>query len=117
MNKKLQLISVNQLFSLILHVNTTKMKFFTLIFTLVIITGCKKNNKNPEPTPEPDCNCDRVVQVSYFTSIGNCSGTSSGTYGFGPVVTINDCSEIQINGNWNECEGDAPPVVGECFNH
>jgi len=81
------------------------------------LLSCKKNNKNTEPKTEPDCNCDRVVQVSTFTSIGNCAGGTSGTYSFGPVITINDCTEIQINGNWSQCDGDTQPVVGECFEH
>lgn len=57
-----------------------------------------------------------MVQVNSFTSIGDCVSTS-GTHIFGQVITINDCTQIQINGNWSQCEGDALPVVGECFVH
>ena len=90
------------------------MKYLTLIFTLTLIVSCKK--ENPEENPEPDCNCDRVIQKTTFTMPYNCSG-SPGSYSYGSVVTINDCTGIQINGNWSQCEGDAPPVAGECFNH
>jgi hypothetical protein len=91
------------------------MKYLTIVFSLLLIMSCKKNNKNPEPTPEPDCDCNRVVQVNQFQSVGNCTGGN--TYNWGSVITINDCTQIQINDNWSQCDGDVIPVMGECFSH
>ena len=70
-----------------------------LILAALILTSC-----TPEEVPaiQKDCNCDKVVSVSYFKSQGR---------NFGYYTTINECSGLQ---NSNIPYANFIPKVGDC---
>ena len=95
------------------------MKKTILILSAVALTfaSCKKEEITPT-TPititEPDCNCDEIVSVGpTFNVVGNI-GDPNGPYQYGSYVTINQCTEVQVNRSWHEFDGDSKPVVGDC---
>ena len=71
------------------------------LFIGLIFLSCKKEEVAKKPVL--DCDCDRVVDVSVF----NYNGYESGSY-----VTINDCSKVQKNRQWQETQN--KPKLGEC---
>ena len=73
------------------------------IFTFFTIVGCTKEVE----TNNEDCNCNRVQSHTKYNLPG---GDSYGEY-----VTINDCSGVQTNGNWNTSWGDEEPINGSCL--
>ena len=77
-----------------------------VIALLVIFFSCNKEEPQPA-TQAVDCNCDRVQSHNLFN-------LPSGQQ-FGDYVTINDCSGVQINGQWNTTWGDTEPVNGTCL--
>lgn len=79
------------------------MKFITSIVVLLSIVGCTKEVETEETI---DCNCDRVQSHTKFNLTNN---------SWGEYVTINDCSGVQVNGNWNTSWGDVEPINGECL--
>lgn len=76
-----------------------------ILIALVVLVSfsCKKD----EPSQTKDCNCNRVVSHTKYNIPPNQS--------YGEYVTINDCSGVQTNGNWNTNWGDSEPVNGECL--
>ena len=71
------------------------------VILLVLLVGCNKDEVN-----KTDCNCDRVISHTKFNSPTN---------SWGEYVTINDCSGVQTNGNWNTNWGDTEPTNGDCL--
>ena len=80
------------------------MRTISIIFALLLI-GCTA--EEPQPTQTTDCNCNRVTT---HTSFNMPDGSS-----FGEYTTINDCSGVQTNGNWNTAWGDTEPTNGACL--
>ena len=74
-----------------------------LLLLSVSFYSCTKEPVEPEPVV--DCNCDRYISHTKW----NVSGEQ-----FGEWITINDCTGLQLNGNWNTSWGDVEPVDGEC---
>jgi hypothetical protein len=68
----------------------------------ILLVGCSKDD-NAE-SPEQDCNCNRVVEVSSFNMMGQ--------YTFGTYITINDCTGVQRQYQW-QYENNKPKV-GSC---
>ena len=77
----------------------------TIIALAFLTIGCNKEEKATQP--QTDCNCDRVVSHTTFNLPNNVQ--------FGEYVTINDCSGLQVNGNWNTDWGDTEPINGNCY--
>lgn len=65
------------------------------IVAILALTSCEKDE-----LPK-DCNCNRVVEVTYFSIPGQT---------FGTYTTINDCTGVQRSHQYN---GSAPKV-GAC---
>lgn len=89
------------------------MKKTILILSAVALTfaSCKKEEVQPVVTPTtneyiPDCDCDEVMEFTSFNLVG--AGQ------FGTYVTINQCTGVQINGDWDNYNGGSTPYVGEC---
>jgi len=77
------------------------LKFLTAVtVTALVLFSCKKEE-------QVDCNCDRVASHTKFFMPGGAT--------FGSYITINDCSEVQSNGDWASQNGDTEPVDGECY--
>ena len=95
------------------------MKKTILILSAVALTfaSCKKEEVQPVVTPTtneyiPDCDCDESSVDPLSASVGNLVApcwSSLGTY-----VTINQCTGVQINGDWDNYNGGSTPYVGEC---
>jgi hypothetical protein len=79
------------------------MKTIKFLPLALLILSCEA--EEPQPVVQ-DCNCDRVVSHTRF---------NLPTHSWGEYVTVNDCTGIQVNGNWNTNWGDAEPVNGECL--
>lgn len=75
-----------------------------LILSLIFFS-CNKEVE--APIVEPIVCCDIVKEV---TSFNLPDGTKFGTY-----ITINNCSQVQVNGNWSEGQGQVKPIIGECY--
>ena len=69
----------------------------------ILVISCSKDD-NAE-APEQDCNCNRVVEVSSFNMLNQ--------YTFGTFVTINDCTGVQRNYQW-QYESNKPKI-GSCY--
>lgn len=84
-----------------------------LVYLLLVFvfSSCKKENVEPKnQTEEPttiDCDCDRVVTSTSFNMPG---GIVYGTYS-----TVNDCTNLTVNGEWSSQNGETKPVVGTCL--
>ena len=97
------------------------MKKTILILSAVALTfaSCKKeeitktNTNTTTTTTAPDCDCDEVMSFSSFNIVGNV-GDPNGPYQFGTYITINQCTGVQINGDWSNYNGGSTPYVGEC---
>ena len=72
--------------------------------SLLLLSSCTKEETTQTNTQ--DCNCNRVTSHTIF---------NDPTHSWGEYVTINDCSGVQTNGNWNTNWGDTEPVNGECL--
>jgi len=68
----------------------------------ILLVGCSKDD-NAE-SPEQDCNCNRVVEVASFNMLNQ--------YTFGSYTTINDCTGVQRQVQWQYEQN--KPKVGSC---
>jgi hypothetical protein len=83
------------------------MKKLLIILATATLIGCTS-----EDLETKDCNCNRVVEVSTFGTIGTIEDPAM-RY-FSVFVTINDCSGVQRSRNHNTTNIDLVPKVGEC---
>jgi len=97
------------------------MKKTILILSALALTfaSCKKEEIEPVVTPTtneyiPDCDCDEIVSVGTTFSIPGNIGDPNGPYQYGSYVTINQCTEVQVNRTWHQIDGDSKPIVGDC---
>lgn len=65
------------------------------IVAILALTSCEK-----EELPK-DCNCNRVIDFTYFSIPGQT---------FGTYTTINDCSGKQVSHQYTG----QPPMIGDC---
>lgn len=84
-----------------------------IIFTALFLASCHKDTQQPNNNTL-DCDCDRVMEHTKFYIVGDAQTGKPGFYS-GTYVLINDCSEVQYNGEWSTANGDAEPVNGECY--
>lgn len=75
----------------------------------LLLFACQKEEVIKEEIK--DCECDRVVERHKFNMVGNQAGQI--VY-FGDYITINDCTGIQRNGDWDSLH-DPEPIVGQCY--
>ena len=81
-------------------------KYILTALTAISLLSCEQETIEPAQ-PQVDCNCDRVMShTKFFLPQG---------IQFGEYVTINDCTGVQVNGNWSTNSGDVEPVNGECL--
>jgi hypothetical protein len=69
----------------------------------ILLVGCSKDDN--ASAPEQDCNCNRVVEVNSFTLADRST--------FGTYITINDCTGVQRQYQW-QYENNKPKV-GSCY--
>jgi phosphorylcholine metabolism protein LicD len=81
-----------------------------LFILSLIFISCKKDVINTNSNVK-DCNCDRVVERHKFNMVGNQPGQI--VY-FGDYITINDCTGVQKQGDWDSLH-DPEPIVGNCY--
>tara|TARA_R110000824_G_scaffold278581_4_gene466829 strand:- start:644 stop:919 length:276 start_codon:yes stop_codon:yes gene_type:complete len=89
------------------------MKKTILILSAVALTfaSCKKEeitktNTNTTTTA-PDCDCNEVVEIGPTFNLPD--GNQFGSY-----VTINQCTGVQINRDWNTVDNIPKPNLGDC---
>lgn len=80
---------------------------YRILAIALVIMSCDKNNPEPATEPALNCDCDRIISHTKFNLPGGGS--------FGEYVTINDCTEVQTDGNWSTQWGDTEPVNGNCI--
>ena len=83
------------------------------IFIALFLASCHKDIQQPNNNTL-DCDCDRVMEHTKFYIVGDAQTGKPGFY-FGTYVLINDCSEVQYNGEWNTSYGDKEPINGQCY--
>lgn len=84
------------------------MKKVILLIAILLAYGCDKDNASQSVEPQIDCNCDRVVEVNYFTM-----PTNPVQY-YCVYFTINDCTELQKQKSITVTNQAFLPKVGEC---
>ena len=76
------------------------MKKYILILLAVIVSSCTLSKEDELPK---DCGCNRIVEVSSFYLADRSV--------FGTFVTINDCTGVQRNYQWQNNK----PQKGSCY--
>jgi hypothetical protein len=76
------------------------MKKYILILLAVIVSSCTLSKEDELPK---DCGCNRIVEVSSFYMPDRSV--------FGTFVTINDCTGVQRNYQWQNNK----PQKGSCY--
>lgn len=76
------------------------MKKYILVLLAVIISSCTLSGEDELPK---DCGCNRIVEVSSFYMPDRSV--------FGTFVTINDCTGVQRNYQWQNNK----PQKGSCY--
>jgi hypothetical protein len=90
----------------------TKIMKKLLLFTLAIgMVACSQEDSSNN-TDQQDCNCDRVVQVNTFNVIGTPQNPAINYYSV--YTTINDCTQIQREKNFNTTNPSLSPQLGQC---
>lgn len=82
-----------------------------LLMMSLLLFACQKEEVIKEEAPK-DCECDRVVERHKF-NMQNQNQVGQVIY-FGTYITINDCTGIQKEGDWDSLH-DPEPVVGQCY--
>jgi hypothetical protein len=75
-------------------------KILLLVVGTVLISSCTMSKDEEIPK---DCGCNRIVEVSSFTLPDRSV--------FGTFVTINDCTGVQRNYQWQNNK----PQKGSCY--
>ena len=81
-----------------------------LLMMSLLLFACQKEEVIKEEIK--DCECDRVVERHKF-NMQNQNQSGQVVY-FGTYITINDCTGIQKEGDWDSLH-DQEPVVGQCY--
>ena len=77
-----------------------------LMMLLFSFTSCNKDEElNTEPVP--DCNCDEIMEFTTFNLLNEGQ--------FGTYITINQCTGVQENGDWDNFNGGPTPYAGMCW--
>lgn len=59
-----------------------------------------------QPQPEECLDCDKVISHTKF---------NLPTHSWGEYVTINECTGVQTEGDWNTQWGHEEPINGNCY--
>jgi hypothetical protein len=89
------------------------MKKMILSIAVILLLSCEKDNPQPNNS-NLNCDCNRVMEHTKFYILGDAQTGKPGFY-YGTYVLINDCSEVQYNGEWNTSYGDKEPINGQCY--
>ena len=80
-----------------------------LMVVLLSFSSCNKDVDATEPAiePAPDCDCDEIIEYTTFNllNVGQ----------FGTYITINQCTGVQVNGDWDNYNGGPTPYAGMCW--